>query len=517
MIKKSIKLNLTICLVIINTFIQSAIAAPCKGGDSIIVSQDGKTSRIYDCKNNIRLESIENQISKLNESQKNDAERFITTMNQLAKKIDKANASLDKSNRMLAFTQSKLLEVTSSAKSDNGDALAKLSDDSVNTLRKLSNLKETSGEKTVDTKLSPELIDAVSNLNFNRANEIIDSLNRIEKGVNRTEAKVDIIKSDIEESKLEQTFAHATSIKARGDIGQIAALTALVKKGRTYDSYDFSGMGLSELKVVNFNAPEADLTLTRLIDAQLIRANLEKSKLIASELDRSNLSEANLKYANAAFATATGISLRAANLSSGSWFGADLRNANLESANLRDADLRNVDLRGANLKNADLTGAFLINADLRNAKLSGTILKNTDITYALISTNNLSKNQLAGLCSTKVTIVAMRLNITELVPSNKYDDGYAYDSIFEKFYSVGDSVRSGERMDSDRRQSPYPKCTKRKLDKNFNRPVYEGEPEVLNESYRLFMDHAVLEVNGLRQKFLNRIDEALSRFKITSW
>ena len=74
-------------------------------------------------------------------------------------------------------------------------------------------------------------------------------------------------------------------------------------------------------------APNADLTLARMMNANLVRADLNNADLFGASLQ-----------------------------------GADLRGANLEGASLMSASLEGADLRGANIKDASL-----IHADLRGA------------------------------------------------------------------------------------------------------------------------------------------------------
>jgi uncharacterized protein YjbI with pentapeptide repeats len=342
--------------------------------------------------------------------------------------------------------------------------------------------------------------DAIARLDLDTARNILDGIVRIEQ-------KVGALTESVQQGNFVAVLAEATRVKARGDLGQVSALGALVKNGKTFESYDFSGMGLARLQANKLSAAEADLSLTHIGDAQLIEANLEKAKLIATDLVNSDLTKANLRYARAAFATATGAVLRQANLSLSSWFGADLRRAALQAANLSGASLEHADLRDADLRDADLTGAFLGNADLRNAKLQGAVFKNTDVSSALLVTADLSAAQRAGLCATALERV-QSWRVIERIPSSRFDGGYEHQPIVNKQLWIG----FGDR--------PYPRCAPRAAKDltDWNRPVWGATPERWSDGFGVGMEHALLNVKGRRDELVARVqagfEEADGRKKV---
>lgn len=154
----------------------------------------------------------------------------------------------------------------------------------------------------------------------------------------------------------------------------------------------------------------ADLTSTRLIQANLSDANLSRVVMTRADLSRATLNKANLM----------GARLLGANLSSAQLTGADLRGAILENASLTGADLGAARLKDADLfaarlgrviavgtqlsfanliktdwQGADLTDAELDRSNLTEANLSAARLVNTNLRYANLENANLQNADLS--------------------------------------------------------------------------------------------------------------------------
>jgi hypothetical protein len=137
-------------------------------------------------------------------------------------------------------------------------------------------------------------------------------------------------------------------------------------------------------------------------------ANTEHLKIIQQGTDTWNawraeypgiqpdLSNADLSYSKLGEANFDGTNLEDTALSN-----AYLFHTNLSNANLRRANLSGADLSIANLVNADLTGAILFLANLFSANLNHACLRratlfNTNLTYALLDGANLSDARLSN-------------------------------------------------------------------------------------------------------------------------
>ena len=94
-------------------------------------------------------------------------------------------------------------------------------------------------------------------------------------------------------------------------------------------------------------APNADLTLARMMNANLVRADLNNADLFSASLNGADLRGANLKDASLMYAD-----LRGANLE-----GADLRGATLYMTHFGNANLDGADLRGVNMRDAFIEGS----------------------------------------------------------------------------------------------------------------------------------------------------------------
>lgn len=177
---KNIKI-ISILLSLTTSFLSiPADAKDCPAG--IIIFQDKTTGKIIDCKTGMQLEALQ----KANADLRVQISQIIDSTNNIGKKFEKVDKNQLYTQKLIISMQQKLDAALERSKTDKGVQLEQLVIDSLQTSRKLEN---TLNNK--DSKISHELADELSNFNFARANEIMDSLNRIEKGVNRTEGKVD--------------------------------------------------------------------------------------------------------------------------------------------------------------------------------------------------------------------------------------------------------------------------------------------------------------------------------------
>ena len=109
---------------------------------------------------------------------------------------------------------------------------------------------------------------------------------------------------------------------------------------------DLSAANLAAKNLAGYNLSQADMSGSKLWDAQLRRANLIEADLSACVARFATFSSANLTRAN----------LQGADLRAGSLRRANLTEANLESAVLRFTSLVEANVTGANLHRAEIYG-----------------------------------------------------------------------------------------------------------------------------------------------------------------
>ncbi len=124
----------------------------------------------------------------------------------------------------------------------------------------------------------------------------------------------------------------------------------------------------------------ADLSATKLWNADLTGANLRESNLSRADLGVAQLYRTSLMDAD----------LSGANLTSAYLHSADMTRADLRGANLTLASSRSVDFTGADLLKADLRGAYLQEASFARGRLAGAIfiaatLSGTKFSYVDLS------------------------------------------------------------------------------------------------------------------------------------
>ena len=234
---KNLNLKLTQIIITLATSLQLNIvfAAPCPIST---ITVDNKTSKFSFClpqSNNQELYKQLNELNKrvtkleLTETQKEDFKRISTNFNLMDKKLnalilqsEKTNESIKKSEEFQKNILEKYNEIISKIPSDNCQALEKAADESTKVVRKLSQNNANTSEK-----YDPELIKAISTLNFDRVNEIMGSLNRIEGGVNRTEGKVDETLKEVKRINNQEQFKTMYPVELRNFDSSLALLISI--------------------------------------------------------------------------------------------------------------------------------------------------------------------------------------------------------------------------------------------------------------------------------------------------
>jgi uncharacterized protein YjbI with pentapeptide repeats len=157
--------------------------------------------------------------------------------------------------------------------------------------------------------------------------------------------------------------------------------------------------------------PAANLSGTRLEEADLREADLSHALMRGANLCGAKLDSASLRYVDLSGASLDRASLAGANvegtrLTAASLVGANLRNAQATAADFQRADLSRADLSGATLRRADLravnapeaklSGADLRNADLRRAQLDRCSIENARLQEANLELANLVEASVEG-------------------------------------------------------------------------------------------------------------------------
>lgn len=484
-----------------------AHAAPC-GIQGILVPGPGvaTSGRIELCSEITRqvpeLQAAVDKMSKMLAASEDRANERARELQRLLVNMSAASAKVD-AKRSTLLAQSLAAELSKTSAKQGPAAMREVRNlsDKVEEIVERIDAASKDARKTeaVRSGLSGPIGDAVAKLDFDQANKLMDGISALQKQLGTVEKKVDVLTSSVQEGNHVTVLAEASRSKPAGDMGQVAALGALAGQKKTFDGYDFSGMGLMDLQAPSLVAAGADFSLARMTNARLAGANLEGARLLAARLDASDLGNANLKSARAALVIAQRTVFRGADLSLSSWAGADLRGADLQSVNLRGASLEHADLRGADLRGADLSGAFLGNADLREAKWDGAKFGNTDVSHALLARSDLSAAQRAGLCATAPDRTQI-WSVVEQIPSSKFSGGYEYAKIFDGRLNLGEGGGRSE-----------PRCAQRAGNAltEWNRPVYGNDPERWSDDFGFRVVHALVNASGRRGDLLRRVKSAL--------
>jgi uncharacterized protein YjbI with pentapeptide repeats len=228
-----------------------------------------------------------------------------------------------------------------------------------------------------------------------------------------------------------QIIETARQQRAKGDIGQIAAIEGLVRNGSALAGVDLRGVGLKNVVVNNGNLSAAQLQGANLENAQLQQANVG-----AARFDFANLKNVKARLANARetrfyYASADGADFSEADAAQSNWGGASARNANFRDADLSGASFFMADLTGADFSGAILDQTFFTAAILTDAKFDGAKFDRTDFTAATGDIEAFSAAQQKQMCATLVTdTVAVTLQRES--PSARFSSGVDFQDLVER-------------------------------------------------------------------------------------
>jgi len=475
-------------------------AAPCAQG-LVVPGGGGPAGRFVLCSEvEQQVPQLRQQLEKLAAGQAagderlRDMERLLRNLNAAASRIEAKQIELARS------LARKLAEAESQGAAGAGRQIRRLGDDLEEVNEKASRAAANRAQAEAAAALKAAIDDAVAQLDFGKANRLLDSIEALQRQLTGVEKKIDTVVETTDDSRNATVFAEALRSKARGDLGQVRVLSVFVKQGRTFDRQDLSGVGFPGAQASGFRAPGADLTLAAFNGADLTGADLTQARMIATVLEGARLAQARLGRARAALAQAAKADLQGADLSLSAWTAADLRGADLRKANLKGASLQHADLSGADLRGADLGGAFLGNADLRDAKLEGAVFANTDVSGALLPRNLLTPAQAAGLCATPApSDRGQAWTVVESIPSSRFAGGYEHRRIFDERLLLG---TGGHR--------PYPRCAPRPKGTiaDWNAPVFGDAGEVWSDGFSFGVEHPLMQAVGRRGELLARIGHA---------
>ena len=485
------------------------IAKDCQ--KDVIVIQDKSTGYITNCMSGKRMDDLEKRLALLDESMKLYFEQILSNSNQIVRKIEKVDKNQIKTEKFLISMREKILDATELAKSDKGAAIEKLAIESIQTNRKLENTVNQE-----NNKLSPELVDALSNFNFARANEIMDSLNRIEGTVNRVESKVDQTNSYVSKTQDLQLIENAISSGSMGDTGHIAAFERVVKGGGEFSGRNLNGLFLGKSKLDNIKLNNSTLIMSNLSDSSFTNSNFVDAKMLSMDAFNSVFDNANMSGSFGEAMDMRKSKFRKANLSVSSWAMADLREADFSEADLSGMNLSLSDLRGANFTKAKLIGTFFGAADLRGAIFDGAIIEQADVSGAILDNNSPLIKVNGGTCTTRIfsggSGPQVEISAVDPVPSSYYSDGYKYNRLIDKNVPI-----------TTNQIGSLPKCGEKrwalwaeKIGKSWKRPPVgrddSGEQFVnINNSIGFNYPHELLMTAGRREKLTSRLEDWVSK------
>jgi len=247
----------------------------------------------------------------------------------------------------------------------------------------------------VQAALAGNAGDAIARLDFEAAGRLFDDLKSIRESLESANQKLDQMGQD----NAFQRLSEIAKTKPKGEIGQTAAVRALVASGSSFAGMDLSGIPFRSVQVDSVDLSGANLMMAAFRDSHLHGANFRNTDITAVDFTGSDLSQADLTAALGPFVLAAGAVFQAANLGRSSWVAADLKKANFRNADLRGANFGLADLRGADFRGANLQNTFFGGADLRDALFEGAGFSNTDVVAAVLQTSTLIPAQRKGLCS----------------------------------------------------------------------------------------------------------------------
>lgn len=499
-VKNNILVSILLSFITLFSFTQ-AFAKDCQ--KDMVIIQDKATGYIINCMTGKRIDDLEKRLTQLDESMKLYFDQILATSNQIVKKIEKVDKNQLKSEKFLISMREKILDATELAKTDKGAAIEKLAIESIQTNRKLENTVNAE-----NNKLSPELVDALSNFNFARANEILDSLNRIEDTVNRVETKVDKTNSYISKTQDFQLIENAISSRAMTDTGHVAAFQRFVNDGGGFSGRDLSGLALNGGNLDGIKLDSASLALSNISKSKFRNSDFSNSRMLSMEAEDSDFSNSNLSKSYGEAINFKGSNFRNAKINMASWAMSDLQKADFSGADLSNSSFLLSDLRGANFKNADLTNTFFGNTDLRYANFEGAKFSNTDFSGAILGNNSTLLKNKSGKCATLIAYIndirqGVTIDFVEPIPSSYYSSGYTYDRNF-----VGRILISVNQI-GDLPQCDLSRSVKWENENWKYKPTYTSERHGtfvgFENSIGFQYEHALLKSAGRKEVLKNRL------------
>jgi uncharacterized protein YjbI with pentapeptide repeats len=301
----------------------------------------------------------------------------------------------------------------------------------------------------------------------------------------------------------------ATGQRASSDIGQVAALQFLVRKGVTLKGRDLQGVFLADAHLEDAGLSGAKLSAANLARAFLENARLDEARLRFAALNGAKLENAILERAEGAYADLREAQLPGARASGSSWIAADARRANFTGADLRGASFQYADLRNASFDGADLRGAFFIGALLEGASFRGARLENTDFTVARGDATGqvqLTSAQLSGICRTPGTDerkTAFRLKLMETVSDTRVSGGENYRDLLLQHWPLTSLEQRALRI-----------CAKRTIIPPVAAPIWEhGGKDWMREEMTFFFDRGLLMSGDRRKGVEARANEYMQTYE----
>ena len=196
---------------------------------------------------------------------------------------------------------------------------------------------------------------------------------------------------------------------------------------------NFSGIAVTDLRLINFDLQKINLsesTITgaklqgsNLEDSILVNANLQESDFFAANLTGTNLRGSNLKSSNLMGTKIKYANFRAANMEDTILVGSNLEGSYLENTNLNQSDLSFAKLICANLwfaklNQAKLVRAILIGVNLISAQLKGAVLKEADLSFANLSGADLRFADLSKVNLEGANMLGANLENANLIGTN---------------------------------------------------------------------------------------------------
>lgn len=216
--------------------------------------------------------------------------------------------------------------------------------------------------------------------------------------------------------------------------GQVRAMQVLLANGFNFTGESYSGVNLAGAVLPGINFEQAMLNMANIEGASLIRSNFDNVFMQFAFAQEADFSEASMSEVGGRMSDFRKASFINAEMTNANFYGADFRGADLRFANLSDTVLAFADLRDANLEGANLSGAFLKGAVLNGANLAGAKFNNTNFLGAIVDPEQLTDNQVSGLCRHVYTHrvdreEGMKIQLTEVYESSRFASGKEYDTL----------------------------------------------------------------------------------------